>query len=274
MALIVFADPRLQIVERLEAQASRLHAALDRRPRVNCPPRRRRQLGHPPTSVTPLQITLFPTTKPNPQIHVGNSSTLEGCRYALSVTAHRRVTEPIVVDEFKKTYARHGIPYSTLTDNGMAFTTRFAGGKGGRNRYEAELHHLGVRQINSPPTTYAVCPLCGSTATIFALSAVDLVPERYARPMARGTPRAGRWAVIRDALSNANIAKAETSIAVGTVAHVAWNSTMLVITFDAARPDRSRFVRPCYGSSPWRWALRCMPRWRAGSGASASWLVP
>ena len=61
------------------------------------------------------------------------------------------VTGPIVVDEFKKPYARHGIPYFTLTDNDMVFTTRFAGGKGGRNRYEVELHHLGVRQINSTP---------------------------------------------------------------------------------------------------------------------------
>jgi transposase InsO family protein len=51
-------------------------------------------------------------------------------RYALSVTAHHRITGPIVTEEFKKTYARHGIPYSTLTDNGMVFTTRFAGGKG------------------------------------------------------------------------------------------------------------------------------------------------
>ncbi len=78
-------------------------------------------------------------------------------RYALSVTAHRRVTGPIVVDEFKKTYARHGIPHSTLTDNGMVFTTRFAGGKGGRNQYEAELHHLGVRQINSTPNHPTTC---------------------------------------------------------------------------------------------------------------------
>jgi transposase InsO family protein len=44
-------------------------------------------------------------------------------RYALSVTAHHRITGPIVTEEFKKTYARHGIPYSTLTDNGMVFTT-------------------------------------------------------------------------------------------------------------------------------------------------------
>ena len=78
-------------------------------------------------------------------------------RYALSVTAHHRVTGPTVANEFKKTYARQGIPYSTLTDNGMVFTTRFAGGKGGRNQYEAELRHLGVRQINSTPNHPTTC---------------------------------------------------------------------------------------------------------------------
>jgi len=45
-------------------------------------------------------------------------------RYALSVTAHTRITGPIVLAEFRKTVANHGIPYSTLTDNGMVFTTR------------------------------------------------------------------------------------------------------------------------------------------------------
>ena len=78
-------------------------------------------------------------------------------RYALSVTAHHRVTGATVVNEFTKTIATHGIPYSTLTDNGMVFTTRFAGGKGGRNKYEAELHRLGVRQINSTPNHPTTC---------------------------------------------------------------------------------------------------------------------
>ena len=78
-------------------------------------------------------------------------------RYALSVTAHRRITGPSVVNEFTKTVVKHGIPYSTLTDNGMVFTTRFAGGKGGRNQYEAELHRLGVRQINSTPNHPTTC---------------------------------------------------------------------------------------------------------------------
>ena len=78
-------------------------------------------------------------------------------RYALSVTAHRRVTGPIVVTTFRKTYERHGIPASTLTDNGMVFTTRFAGGKGGRNHLEAELHRLGIVQINSTPNHPTTC---------------------------------------------------------------------------------------------------------------------
>lgn len=54
--------------------------------------------------------------------------------------------------------------------------------------------------------------------------------------MAESAPRASRLAVIRHALSNANIARAEASIAIGTVVHVAWNATMLVITFDRLGP--------------------------------------
>lgn len=78
-------------------------------------------------------------------------------RYALSVTAHRRVTGPIVLDAFRKACAAHGIPASTLTDNGMVFTTRLAGGKGGRNAFENELHRLGVTQINSTPNHPTTC---------------------------------------------------------------------------------------------------------------------
>ena len=37
-------------------------------------------------------------------------------RYALRVTAHRRVTGPIVVTQFRAAAAEHGIPASTLTD--------------------------------------------------------------------------------------------------------------------------------------------------------------
>jgi Integrase core domain len=39
----------------------------------------------------------------------------------------------------------------------MVFTTRLAGGKGGRNAFEAELRHLGVTQINSTPNHPTTC---------------------------------------------------------------------------------------------------------------------
>ena len=74
---------------------------------------------------------------------------LDDCsRYALSVTAHGRVTGPVVLGTFRKTVASHGVPASTLTDNGMVFTTRFAGGRGGRNHLETELRDLHITQKN------------------------------------------------------------------------------------------------------------------------------
>jgi hypothetical protein len=78
-------------------------------------------------------------------------------RYALRLTAHPRVTGPIVLDEFRTAVAHHGVPASTLTDNGMVFTTRLAGGKGGRNAFEAELRRLGVTQKNSRPNHPTTC---------------------------------------------------------------------------------------------------------------------
>ena len=78
-------------------------------------------------------------------------------RYAISVTAHMRITTPIVVDEFTKATQHHGIPYSTLTDNGLVFTTRLAGGRGGRNRFEHELRRLNIHQINSTPNHPTTC---------------------------------------------------------------------------------------------------------------------
>jgi Integrase core domain len=44
-----------------------------------------------------------------------------------------------------------------LTDNGMVFTTRLSGGKGGRNALEAELRRLGVVQKNSRPNRPTTC---------------------------------------------------------------------------------------------------------------------
>jgi transposase InsO family protein len=72
-------------------------------------------------------------------------------RYALSVTAHIRVTGPIVLTAFRAAVARHGAPAATLTDNGMVFTTRLSGGKGGRNGLETELRRLGIKQKKGKP---------------------------------------------------------------------------------------------------------------------------
>jgi len=78
-------------------------------------------------------------------------------RFALSVTAHARVTGPLVLTVFSKAAGRHGIPASTLTDNGMVYTTRLAGGRGGRNAFEHELRRLHVVQKNSRPNHPTTC---------------------------------------------------------------------------------------------------------------------
>ena len=72
-------------------------------------------------------------------------------RYALSVTAHLVTTGEVTLATFRAACAKHGIPASTLTDNGTVYTTRFAGGKGGRNGLENELRRLGVTQKNGSP---------------------------------------------------------------------------------------------------------------------------
>ena len=72
-------------------------------------------------------------------------------RYALSLTAHVRVTGPVVLAAFRAACTAHGTPASTLTDNGTVFTARFAGGRGGRNALEAELRRLGITQKNGKP---------------------------------------------------------------------------------------------------------------------------
>jgi transposase InsO family protein len=78
-------------------------------------------------------------------------------RYALSITAHQPVTGPIVLTTFRAATTEHGNPASTLTDNGMVFTARYAGGRGGRNGLEHELAQLGIVQKNSRPNHPTTC---------------------------------------------------------------------------------------------------------------------
>jgi transposase InsO family protein len=78
-------------------------------------------------------------------------------RCALHVSAHHRITARIVLDTFQQTADLHGYPASTLTDNGMVYTVRFAGGKGGRTLLEHELRRLNIVQKNSRPNHPTTC---------------------------------------------------------------------------------------------------------------------
>ena len=78
-------------------------------------------------------------------------------RYALHVSAHARVSAQIVLATFRETAGQHGYPASTLTDNGMVYTVRFASRPGGRNHLEHELRRLNIIQKNSRPNHPTTC---------------------------------------------------------------------------------------------------------------------
>ena len=78
-------------------------------------------------------------------------------RYALHVSAHHRITAQIVLDMFTETAGQYGYPASTLTDNGMVYTARFAGGRGGKTKLELELRRLDIVQKNSRPNHPTTC---------------------------------------------------------------------------------------------------------------------
>ena len=81
-------------------------------------------------------------------------------RYALHVSTHERITGRIVVDTFREAAGQHGYPASVLTDNGLVYTTRFSGGRGGRNHLETELQRLDIVQKNSRPNHPTTCGKC------------------------------------------------------------------------------------------------------------------
>jgi len=113
-----------------------------------------------PNQCWQADFTHYPLADPNDE-PTGDAEVLtwldDHSRYALDVTAHQPVTGPIVRDRFLAAVARFGVPASTLTDNGMVFTTRFAGGRGGRNALEAELRRRKVEQKNSRPNKPTTC---------------------------------------------------------------------------------------------------------------------
>lgn len=81
-------------------------------------------------------------------------------RYLLACVAFPRVTGPTVVTVVRATIDTHGPPASVLSDNGMVFTTRFAGGRAGRNArngFEAELARHRIVQKHSSPNHPQTC---------------------------------------------------------------------------------------------------------------------
>ncbi|WP_179398082.1 IS481 family transposase [Demequina lutea] len=72
-------------------------------------------------------------------------------RLVLHISAHTTVTVKVVTSTFLATAKLHGLPASTLTDNGMIFTTRFARGKGGPNHFEHVIAQHGIVQKNGHP---------------------------------------------------------------------------------------------------------------------------
>ena len=69
-------------------------------------------------------------------------------RYLLGCSAHAPVTGQVVVGTFLQASGAHGLPASTLTDNGRVYTARFGGG---RNAFEYLLAALGITQKNGHP---------------------------------------------------------------------------------------------------------------------------
>jgi transposase InsO family protein len=115
-----------------------------------------------PNQTWQSDFTHYRLTRPDgrPGTDVEIITWLDDCtRYALHVTAHPRITTPIVKRTFRETADQHGIPASTLTDNGMVYTVRLAGigRQGGRNGFEQQLRDWNVVQKNSRPNHPTTC---------------------------------------------------------------------------------------------------------------------
>ena len=72
-------------------------------------------------------------------------------RYLLSITAAAAFSGTQVAEELSRLIAEYGPPASTLTDNGLVFTARLAGRKGGRNAFEKVLNANKIQQKNGRP---------------------------------------------------------------------------------------------------------------------------
>ncbi len=72
-------------------------------------------------------------------------------RYLLHVHAQAAFTGPMIVTAMTHLIDVFGAPAATLTDNGLVFTARLAGRKGGRNGFEKLLEARHIDQRNGAP---------------------------------------------------------------------------------------------------------------------------
>ncbi|WP_405217349.1 IS481 family transposase [Agrococcus sp. Ld7] len=72
-------------------------------------------------------------------------------RDLLHIRAAAAYSGPMVVEALQSLIDEHGVPASTLTDNGLVFTARLAGRKGGRNGFEQLLQAHHIVQKNGHP---------------------------------------------------------------------------------------------------------------------------
>ncbi|MDX2376760.1 IS481 family transposase [Microbacterium sp. LRZ72] len=72
-------------------------------------------------------------------------------RFLLDIRVAAAFTGPMVVTAMTELIAQYGAPTSTLTDNGLVFTTRLARFKGARGGFEKLLAAHGITQKNGRP---------------------------------------------------------------------------------------------------------------------------
>ncbi|WP_282826586.1 IS481 family transposase [Gulosibacter sediminis] len=72
-------------------------------------------------------------------------------RYLLDIRPAAAFTGPMVVTVMTELITKYGAPHSTLTDNGLVFTTRLARFKGARGGFEKLLETHGITQKNGRP---------------------------------------------------------------------------------------------------------------------------
>ena len=119
------------------------------------PVRSRASPTRPGNPTSPTTGSPAPTAAPAPTWRSSPGSTTTPATPCTSPHT-RRITAPIVNATFRETAGQHGIPASTLTDNGMVYTVRFAGigRQGGRNGFEARTARAGTSSRRTPdPTT-------------------------------------------------------------------------------------------------------------------------